>query len=294
MHTEYVSCVSSNRKLQRNLRMIALHDLQVKVVAGEGSILTMHIPGDSGRRQCCSNCKLPVMHTSFAADGRTPTRVVGWWLPSRRLRNSIGTAAEGLHLWGCHGADCHVALVTSAICLHSDPCPASAFHAQTLPVGVITSKAGPRDPAWAPQAHICYSQRARDVLDGTPKWCAPGLLPWHQASPCAKERATVSKRRCLHRHVRRGDRYACPQFVATVLPGISQTVSCTWDGAAGLTPTLKRGSGSRETGPPPPRCLRKQRICRRCHRRRSSPPVDVDRQGLRRALPLHRIASVLP
>jgi hypothetical protein len=48
---------------------------------------------------------------------------------------------------------------------------------QTLPVGVITSKAGPRDPAWAPQAHICYSQRARDVLDDTPKWCAPGHLP---------------------------------------------------------------------------------------------------------------------
>lgn len=55
------------------------------------------------------------MHTAFATDGRTPTRV-------------------------------------------------------TLPVGVITSKAGPQDPAWAPQAHICYSERARDVLDDVPKW----------------------------------------------------------------------------------------------------------------------------
>lgn len=70
--------------------------LQVKVVAGDSSVLTMDVPGDSGCRQCCINCKVPVMHTAFNDDGRSPTRVVCCrrLQSCRALRTLIDTAVE--------------------------------------------------------------------------------------------------------------------------------------------------------------------------------------------------------
>jgi hypothetical protein len=41
---------------------------------------------------------------------------------------------------------------------------------QSIPVGVVTSKAGDQDPAWAPSAHIFYGERVRDFDDDVPKW----------------------------------------------------------------------------------------------------------------------------
>ncbi len=41
---------------------------------------------------------------------------------------------------------------------------------QVLPVGLVTSRSGAADPAWRPTAHAWYGQRARDALDGLPKW----------------------------------------------------------------------------------------------------------------------------
>lgn len=46
-----------------------------------------------------------------------------------------------------------------------------SIHSQILPVGLVTNRIGAADPAWQPVAHLYYGQRARDVLDGLPKWC---------------------------------------------------------------------------------------------------------------------------
>lgn len=45
--------------------------------------------------------------------------------------------------------------------------------AQVVPVGLVTGGMGdPQDARWRPTDHAFYGERAGDVYDSLPKWCA--------------------------------------------------------------------------------------------------------------------------
>lgn len=52
--------------------------------------------------------------------------------------------------------------------------PARCLHLQVVPVGLLTGgREDHQPPEWRPTDHAWYGERARDVFDDLPKWCAP-------------------------------------------------------------------------------------------------------------------------